>query len=264
MNYDKPELISLLASQYVLGTLRGPARRRLERLRISHPQLQEAVLFWEDLLQPLALQIDAITPPLSLRAQLLARAFEAEPLRQPPPAPIAAAPRRRRRDALRRSVGFLAAASVVGVMLVLGVISLGGGRLSFPASPSRPVDTADSSEAGSLLPIYLAKVGIPTSSMGWMISLSSDHRRLSIVASDDLYSVGRGAVQLWWLRNGSAPMPLAILGTERDSTVTVTVPPDFGSGQSLVFAISLEPSGGSPTGLPSGAVLDRTERDEAI
>ncbi|WP_293393118.1 anti-sigma factor [Nevskia sp.] len=261
MNYDKPELVSLLASQYVLGTLRGPARRRLERLRISHPQVQEAVQFWEDLLQPLALQIDAIKPPLPARAQMLARAFEFAPLRQP--APIAAAPRRRRRDALRRSVGFLAAASVIGVMLVLGAISLGGGRLSFPASHQR-ADSAELANADSMLPIYLARVGIPTSSMGWMISLSPDHRSLSIVASDDLYSVGRGTVQLWWLRNGSTPMPLAILGTERDSTVTVTVPPDFESGQSLVFAISLEPSGGSPTGLPSGAVLDRTERDEAI
>ena len=263
MNYDKPELVSLLASQYVLGTLRGPARRRLERLLISHPQMQEAVQFWEDLLQPLALQIDAVKPPLPVRAQLLARAFEAEPFLQPAPAPIAAAPRRRRHDALRRSVGFLAAASVIGVMLVLGAIGLVGGRLSFPASPQLG-NSAEAANADSLLPIYLARVGIPTSSMGWMISLSPDHRSLSIVASDDLYSVGRGTVQLWWLRNGSTPMPLAILGTERDSTVTVTVPPDFESGQSLVFAISLEPSGGSPTGLPSGAVLDRTERDEAI
>lgn len=261
MNYDKPELVSLLASQYVLGTLRGPARRRLERLRISHPQMQEAVQFWEDLLQPLALQIEAITPPPPVRAQLLARAFEAEPFTQP--APIPAAPRRRRRDVLRRGLGFLAAASVIGVILVLGAIGLGGGRLSFPASPQQGA-AAELANSDNLLPIYLARVGIPTSSMGWMISLSPDHRSLSIVASDDLYSVGRGTVQLWWLRNGSTPMPLAILGTERDSTVTVTVPPDFESGQSLVFAISLEPPGGSPTGKPSGAVLDRTERDEAI
>lgn len=264
MNYEKPELISLLASQYVLGTLRGPARRRLERLRLEHPQIQDAILFWEGLLQPLALQIDPIRPPQALRAQLLARAFEIESLQRPAPAPIPAPlpqPRRRRRDLLGRSLGFLAAASVIGVMLVLGAIGLVGGRLSFPVTSQQ---ASVAGEAASLLPIYLARVGMPTSSMGWLISLSPDHRNLSIVASDDLYSIGRGAVQLWWLRNDSPPIPLAILGTERDSTVTVTVPPGFESGQSLVFAISLEPSGGSPTGLPSGVVLDRVEQDEAI
>ena len=30
MNYQRPELIDRLASEYVLGTLRGPARQRFE------------------------------------------------------------------------------------------------------------------------------------------------------------------------------------------------------------------------------------------
>jgi len=270
MNYDKPELVSLLASQYVLGTLRGPARRRFEHLQGSRSDVREAVQFWEDLLQPLALRIDAVSPPPALRGRLLARAFASpvpsHPARIPAPATAAAtaapAPRRRRRDALRRGFGFLAAASVCGVMIVLGAIHLGGGRLSFPASTSPML--AETVDVLQPLPIYLARVGIPASTMGWMISLSPDHQTLSIVASDDLYSVGRGTVQLWWQAPDGRPIALAILGTERDSTVTVKVPPGFESGQSLVFAITLEPSGGSPTEGPSGPVLDRAEQNNAI
>jgi hypothetical protein len=85
---------------------------------------------------------------------------------------------------LRRGFGFLAAASVCGVMIVLGAIHLGGGRLSFPASTSPML--AETVDVLQPLPIYLARVGIPASTMGWMISLSPDHQTLSIVASDDL------------------------------------------------------------------------------
>ena len=56
--------------------------------------------------------------------------------------------------------------------------------------------------------------------------------------------------------------PYVTLG--QSATVTVNVPPGFESGQSLVFAISLEPSGGSPTEVPSGPVLDRAEQNNAI
>ena len=111
------------------------------------------------------------------------------------------------------------------------------------------------------LPIVLARLGMPASSMGWMISLTPDHRKLAITASDDYLSAGRASVQLWWLSGDGAPQPLAILGTERDSTVVVDVPPGVGEGRALVFAISLEPPGGSPTGQPTRPVLDRASND---
>jgi anti-sigma-K factor RskA len=98
--------------------------------------------------------------------------------------------------------------------------------------------------------------------MHWMISLSPDHRKLSITASDDYFSVGRGCIQLWWLSGSEAPKPLAILGTERDSTVTVDVPAGLSNNKTIVFAISIEPSGGSPTGQPTGPVLDQSEKQQ--
>ena len=48
-----PELLDRLASSYALGTLRGGARRRFERLLPAHPMLEAAVQRWQQRLQPL-------------------------------------------------------------------------------------------------------------------------------------------------------------------------------------------------------------------
>jgi anti-sigma-K factor RskA len=65
------------------------------------------------------------------------------------------------------------------------------------------------------------------------------------------------------LGDDGQPRPLAILGTERDSTVVVDVPQELSDGRALVFAISLEPPGGSPTGQPTRPVLGRVGDDPA-
>jgi anti-sigma-K factor RskA len=54
MNYDNPELHRRLAAEYALGTLRGAARRRFERLLVRDPELQARVARWEERLAGMA------------------------------------------------------------------------------------------------------------------------------------------------------------------------------------------------------------------
>ena len=276
MIYDHPELIDRLAAQYVLGALRGPARARFERLIATRPDVRRRVGVWESRFAPIAYGLPAVSPPAALRAALIA-----ETRRQPsssslPASPIsldtaAPAPRQarppRRRAVWFRRVRFLAAACACGLLIVGGLIELAGARLSFPAQPpAGPADRAELAEPElggdelRPLPVLLARLGMPGSRMGWMISLSPDHRKLAITASDDYLSTGRASVQLWWLADDGAPRPLAILGTERDSTVVVDVPQGLDASRTVVFAITLEPPGGSPTGKPTRPVLDRADR----
>jgi len=266
MNYDNPELIDRLAAHYVHGSLRGPARLRFERLLIGSAQLRWQVGIWERRLAPIAYGLPPVAPPPDLRATLIAETLRPRvPIT--PPLPI----RPSRRAAFMRRGRFLAAACACGLLIVGGLIKLVGARLSFPAdAPAEIVQVAQLADLAEPqlsgdelrpLPIVLARLTMPASSMGWMISLTPDHRKLAITASDDYLSAGRASVQLWWLSGDGAPQPLAILGTERDSTVVVDVPPGLGEGRALVFAISLEPPGGSPTGQPTRPVLDRASND---
>ncbi len=62
MRYRDPELQSQLAAEYVLGTLRGLARKRFEALMTDDPTLAAHVRRWEQQLQQLH-QVTAEVPP---------------------------------------------------------------------------------------------------------------------------------------------------------------------------------------------------------
>ena len=73
MDYSRSELADRLAADYVSGTLRGAARRRLEALLPAHPVLRDAVHEWQDRLAPLSASINPQAPPPAVWTQIEAR-----------------------------------------------------------------------------------------------------------------------------------------------------------------------------------------------
>jgi anti-sigma-K factor RskA len=73
MNYNRPELLDRLASEYVLGTLHGRARHRFEQLLRRLPAAQEAVRAWEARLAPLASVVPPVRPPARVWAAISSR-----------------------------------------------------------------------------------------------------------------------------------------------------------------------------------------------
>lgn len=63
MRYDNPPLQDRLAAEFVIGNLRGAARRRLVSLLRSHAGLRERVAQWEERLFPLVMRAPAVEPP---------------------------------------------------------------------------------------------------------------------------------------------------------------------------------------------------------
>lgn len=61
--YTQPELADLLAAEYVLGTLKGRARQRFERLLTEHPSLAAQVEAWELRLNTMAAGSRPVMPP---------------------------------------------------------------------------------------------------------------------------------------------------------------------------------------------------------
>lgn len=105
MNYDRAELLDRLAAEYALGTLRGRARRRFERLLRELPAARAAANAWEARLAGLATAVPAATPPRRVWEAIEARV-------QPAPARKAA-----RFGWLKPALGFaFGAAATVGLV----------------------------------------------------------------------------------------------------------------------------------------------------
>jgi anti-sigma-K factor RskA len=73
VNYNRADLLDRLASEYVLGTLHGAARRRFDKLLIESAAARAAVHAWEQCLAPLAASVAPVTPPARVWAATEAR-----------------------------------------------------------------------------------------------------------------------------------------------------------------------------------------------
>ena len=62
MKYQNPELRDRLAAEYALGTLRGAARRRFQKLLAGDPALRDLTLQWEMRLNDMAAGVKPVPP----------------------------------------------------------------------------------------------------------------------------------------------------------------------------------------------------------
>ncbi|MCU6279779.1 hypothetical protein F3J31_06620 [Enterobacter sp. Acro-832] len=86
----------------------------------------------------------------------------------------------------------------------------------------------------------------------WVVSADASRQHLSIAPLRPTAVEAQHSLQLWLIPGGQAPVSMGLLHNDIPTRVTLrntTLPPD------ATIAISLEPEGGSPTGLPTGPVL---------
>jgi anti-sigma-K factor RskA len=228
MNLRDPERADALAGEYVLGTLRGRARQRFERLARTERIVADAVRGWEERLLPLAEALSPIAPPSRVWAAILARIRSA-----------AAAPRAR--SLLWTPVGWWRGFAFVGLATSL-VLAL---ALLKPA-PEVPEGTLVVVLAGQD-----AKAAL-------VATAARNSRYLSVKTITPLAVAPDRALELWMLPTQGNPRSLGLVATVPPAGVARIELP-AAADQALqnipALAISLEPAGGSPTGLPTGPVL---------
>lgn len=227
MDYGRTPLADRLASAYVLGTLRGPARRRFEALLPAHPNLRRAVDTWQDNLVPLAASVKPVTPSAQVWAGIEARLFQRR---------AAAAPLRWWQQVLpwRAATGLATTAA-----LVLAVV------LNIPQPAQPPVLIVMSpNDAAAAGPALLAKAR-------FVASVSADGRGLVLKPLDNVPLDAGRALELWAVPPEGAPRSLGLVAQDHSTNVIRT--------QLLLntaaFAVSVEPTGGSPTGAPTGPII---------
>lgn len=222
MNIRNQNLRDMVAAEYVLGTLRGGARRRFERLLGGDSDLRQRVARWEQSLVPLAVGIEAVAPS--------ARSWEAIQRR------IGVA---QSRADTRSWFGWplrvwLATAAVV-LAVGLFVVPPLQERLTF-----RPdVEVAIANEAQEVL---------------WVIEADTQHNRLHVRAVRDVPIPDDKSLELWLLlADGGAPVSLGLMPEAKGSDQILRPAAQLRTGNG--FAVSLEPRGGSPTGQATGPIL---------
>ena len=235
MKYDNKNLRRLLAGEYALGTLRGAARRRFERLARADAAVRAELRFWETRLAALARGIAPVQVPptvwISLKQRL--EAGNTVPLRrataeQPKPVPM-----------WRIWAGMAAAAAVVAVVM------LSQQRFSAPGTPATTAQTPAA-------PVYVAQLRVPDSTMQWTMSLSPAHGQMTVVAGGNYPQIGQHSMELWWI-SPQGPVAIGLLPTQGQASLPL--PKELAGQGGITLAVSLEPQGGSPTGKPTGPVL---------
>lgn len=233
MRYDDPNTRDLLAAEYVLGTLRGAARKRFETLALQRSDWKLAANWWSARLHLLADTAPAVAPHKQVWQNITTRLYGNH---------ITAKPSWWR---------FLALGST-GVTAALAILMF----TRAPEIVEVPVKVAVN------VPVEVpAKVALLTSEdakPGWMLALAKNKAGQSEIRLTTLASLKQASdksFELWILPpDKSAPISLGLLPQQGNQQLVVSEKTAALLLQSGL-AVSLEPVGGSPTGQPTGAVL---------
>jgi len=209
------ELVDRLAAEYVLGTLRGRARRRFERWLVS-PQVRVMVNDWEQRLSGLEPSLQKVTPPARVWQGIEGRLELG----------------RSRRPAVR----WLAIAASVLVVAMVGLYTL------------RPVPPA-------LVATQRASIEADAQTIYWRVELLGDNQELSVRALATHPLESGKSHELWILPAQGNPVSLGLLPARGTQHLVLTAGQRAALAGAKQLAVSVEPAGGSPTGLPTGEVI---------
>jgi anti-sigma-K factor RskA len=209
-----PRAVDLLAAEYVLGTLRGRARRRFEKWRATTPLVQERCLFWEENLMRLAKGLKPIKPPAHVWQGIRVRLNLAR-----------STPQRRTGRAMAIAASVLL---VAGLSALLYWRSLGPGKLSEVATITTP--------AGGQL---------------WEVDVYTTSGRLIVHAGKLATRPADRDYELWALPAGGKPVSLGVLPVSGTAQRTLTSAQQQALANAAQVAVTVEQVGGSPTGQPT-------------
>lgn len=223
------------AAEYALGLLEGDALVEARRREAGDEAFASAVAGWQERLMPLAGEARAVDPDPAVWDRVR-RA-------------IADAPEAGSNVvALKRSVavwrGAAAAAMAVAAALAL-VVGLEVAKEPLPQVVEAPRERA---------PVLMAALASPEEETSLSVAYDAADRSLTVTPGRLAGAVGHDH-ELWIIPAGGSPVSLGLIraGASQRLAVPAEVAPHF-RDQSAV-ALSVEPTGGSRTGQPTGPVV---------
>ena len=233
--------IDALAAEFVIGTLDRDERAAVELRLPSDKALQRAIAEWEWRLAPLGHVGGEVAPSPELWARI------------------------------ERTISGQASASL---RVVDGGLRPGAGPVAKVAGPAikrsrdrwRALALATSGIAAALAAFvfvrdvavqpetaatYVAAVNRGGDKPALIVTVDLKSRRVLVRPVDATTPSGH-SLQLWYIGAKQAPRSMGLVG---DNVSTAALPAGAPADATATFAVSLEPTGGSTTGGPTGAVL---------
>lgn len=208
-----------LAAEYSLGTLDAAERASFEARLVGDAALRQEVAGWQQRLAPLNDETAQVAPPARIYPKILERIGGSDVIQL------------KRRIAAWRMAAI--AISAVAAALVLVVTTRGAWFVS-----AEPVYVAVL-QGQNKEPAFVAAVDVKN--------------KVMVVRSLDTRAPADHSYELWALGAGrAAPQSLGVIAA------SMRIPAEqlgHGALSDTILAVSLEPPGGSPTGLPTGPVL---------
>lgn len=217
---DKTEIQHQLAARYVIGSMRGAARRRFMRLLMTDPAMREHVTFWEQ-------HLFALT--------------ETVPARELSPKVWGQIERRLGWVKVEQNRGkwWLWGFTAAAALLLINLLTLVAPFTPVPESIER-VAVVQNDDAQTL----------------WLIKQQGQTLTVNVVGN--LEKRADADYQLWMLpQSGSAPISLGLLPQQGERVLTIGNQINLNDVAAL--AVSREPLGGSPLNVPSGPVVYVTD-----
>ncbi|MES2161507.1 MAG: anti-sigma factor [Pseudomonadota bacterium] len=221
---DNAPLRDKLAAEYVLGTLKGGARRRFEGHLHNDAALRRIVVEWQDRLAPLA-EFSSAQPPRKQVWQGIERRLNL------PRAHAAWQFWRSESVTFWRSLGMVSSAVAALLVVTLGVRTLQAPQLDYVATL-----TDDKAQTALLL------------------TGDSRHQSMTVRVVGAAAVPGDKSLELWAVPKSGHPRSLGLL-SERGE-VTLAMGSKAVGDDVALLAVTLEPKGGSPDpNGPTGPIL---------
>jgi len=226
-SYKSPELRDKLAAEYVIGTLRGRARARFQALLRYDPDLRRTVSEWEARLTPLSAAAGEIAPPARVWQALAGRLAGAKP-----------------GGGAWTGLAFWRGLAVTGGAFVLILAAF----IGVAPRPEPPM---------AMVAVMSDDKGVPALVVSWpsMKAMRDPYVRIKVVQEHPVMAPGT-TWEMWMVPAGkSAPVSMGLISTDADQTMKLK--PALASRMEGAWgvAMSIEPKGGSPTGVPTGPVI---------
>ncbi|MAL99614.1 MAG: hypothetical protein CL583_14315 [Alteromonadaceae bacterium] len=232
-----PERIEKLAAEYVLGSLQGSARARFERWMMESYSVRQEVWYWEAHFSSLNEAVNELQPSAGVWEGISQRLWRAQaPL--PDSSGGERVSRLPDRGRLWRSWSLVATAASLLLALAL---------------------TLNLIEQPSAEPPLMAAI-TSAEQTEWIFNTGAERGQLLTRAVSAVPAAPDKDYELWVLPRSGDPVSLGIIQADGQRMVIhLTEEQRQQLLESRKLAISLEPEGGSPSGVPTGPVLHVTE-----